>query len=208
LPCILPLTEPQKLIKRTVFPDHYNILMQRQEDLLEGLSSLTASGFAKAQEEHDKSVVTWEKKQDKAKGEGLSPSNLPDNTSASGLTRQTTEDAGSGADQEHGQPVHEKDGQGTGKEAHPPSKKYRMTDEMKGLLWQLVTLSNECCRLENERNTLEGSTVQVSEQGLRKILYQKIVAAFPDGWMSSGQISREVSSMKKKYEKEAMENET
>lgn len=51
--------------------------------------------------------------------------------------------------------------------------------------------------------------LQVSEQGLRKILYQKvssasfdfppqtyrrfrqIVAAFPEGWMSSGQISRD-----------------
>jgi Ubinuclein conserved middle domain len=31
----------------------------------------------------------------------------------------------------------------------------------------------------------------VSEQGLRKALYQKIVAAFPEGWMSSGQVSRE-----------------
>jgi putative histone chaperone complex ubinuclein-like protein len=76
-------------------------------------------------------------------------------------------------------------------------------------------------------STLEGSGSQVSEQGLRKALYQKILAAFPEGWMSSGQISREgeqlivganydvmtrvvlllnlVSVMKKKFEKEAME---
>lgn len=40
-------------------------------------------------------------------------------------------------------------------------------------------------------SVLENSTVQVSEQGTRKVLYQKVVAAFPDGWMSSGQISRE-----------------
>ena len=40
-------------------------------------------------------------------------------------------------------------------------------------------------------STLEGSTSQVSEQGLRKTLYQKIVASFPEGWMSSGQVSRE-----------------
>ncbi len=31
----------------------------------------------------------------------------------------------------------------------------------------------------------------MSEQGSRKVLYQKIVAAFPEGWMSSGQISRD-----------------
>ena len=77
------------------------------------------------------------------------------------------------------------------------------------------------------RSALEGSNMQISEQGLRKQLYQKIVAAFPEGWMSSGQISRDgqsckvfgsmtllirfsfpVSSMKKKAEKEAMENES
>ena len=40
-------------------------------------------------------------------------------------------------------------------------------------------------------STLEGWASQVSEQGLRKALYQKILAAFPDGWMSSGQVSRE-----------------
>ena len=62
---------------------------------------------------------------------------------------------------------------------------------MKGMIWNLVCLSNECCRIENEKSTLEGNTVQVSEQGLRKVLYQKIVAAFPDGWMNSGQISRD-----------------
>ena len=38
---------------------------------------------------------------------------------------------------------------------------------------------------------LENSTVQVSEQGTRKQLYQRIVATFPEGWMTSGQISRE-----------------
>jgi len=54
---------------------------------------------------------------------------------------------------------------------------------------------------------LEGNNTQVSEQGSRKVLYQKIVAAFPAGWLNSGQISREVSAMKKKHEKEAMEQE-
>lgn len=41
---------------------------------------------------------------------------------------------------------------GAGKsEPHPPSKKYRLTDAMKSIVWQLVSLSNECCRLENEK---------------------------------------------------------
>ena len=101
-----------------------------------------------------------------------------------------------------------KDGKDT-KDVHLPAKKYKMTEAMKGLIWNLVCLSNECCRIENEKkwvqglrtvkhllilrySTLEGSTSQVSEQGLRKTLYQKIVASFPEGWMSSGQVSREV----------------
>lgn len=43
-------------------------------------------------------------------------------------------------------------------------------------------------------SALEGSVMQISEQGLRKVLYQKIVASFPPGWMSSGQISRDGKS--------------
>jgi hypothetical protein len=37
------------------------------------------------------------------------------------------------------------------KDAHPPVKKYKMTEAMKGLIWNLVCLSNECCRIENEK---------------------------------------------------------
>lgn len=37
------------------------------------------------------------------------------------------------------------------KDAHPPQKKYKLTDQMKAIIWQLVCMSNECCRLENEK---------------------------------------------------------
>jgi hypothetical protein len=66
-----------------------------------------------------------------------------------------------------------------------------MSESMKSLVWRLVLLSNERCRLENEKNAYEGSVAQVSEQSHRKSLYQRIVAAFPDGWMNSGHISRD-----------------
>jgi len=93
------------------------------------------------------------------------------------------------------------EGGGEGKEGkehgqHPPAKRYRMTDHMKAIVWELVLLSNECCRLENEKkwvvfffslcvsrvddfpllfsSTLEGSVIQLSDQGLRKVLYQKV----------------------------------
>jgi Ubinuclein conserved middle domain len=42
-----------------------------------------------------------------------------------------------------------KDGKDHGQ--HPPAKRYRLTDVMKSMVWELVLLSNECCRLENEK---------------------------------------------------------
>ena len=38
-----------------------------------------------------------------------------------------------------------------GKDAHAPAKRYRPPDQTKGIIWQLVCLSNECCRIENEK---------------------------------------------------------
>ncbi|KZP33049.1 hypothetical protein FIBSPDRAFT_847657 [Athelia psychrophila] len=211
-----------KLIKRTIFQDHVNLLNQRQAVLLEQLAAVTKEGFARAQEEHEKTVAQWETRQAKLKEAGESafgaPGLVAPTTSIS--ARQSTDaeeadgmdvDAPPASQMENGAASAmgglSAAGKGDKGEPHPPSKKYRMTDQIKTIVWQLVTLSNECCRLENEKNLLEGTPTQVSEQGLRKNLYQKIVAAFPEGWMSSGQISRDVSAMKKKLEKEAMDNE-
>ncbi|KAJ6578590.1 hypothetical protein B0H10DRAFT_2101262 [Mycena sp. CBHHK59/15] len=216
MPMIFPYNKftMSKLIKRTIFHDHTELLNQRQDALLEQLRVLATEGFPKAQEEWERSLQNYEEKRkekDKARAEG-DPDSVEGST---GPTRHPTEDpearvgsaglssAGDG-DKNKGD---DKEGPGKGGAHHgPPLKKYRMTETMKNIVWQLVLLSNECCRLENEKNSLEGSVLQVSEQGLRKVLYQRIVAAFPDGWMSSGQISRDVSAMKKKFEKEAQDD--
>ncbi|OJA12665.1 hypothetical protein AZE42_08819 [Rhizopogon vesiculosus] len=196
-----------KLIKRTIFTDHLKILTDRQDELLRQLDAFTKEGFQKAQEEWEKSVVAWERRKEKAKNESEAGAASASTPSASVVDAQHHDDgAGSGADGENAP--------GTGgkadvsRDAHPPAQKYRLTDQMKSIVWQLVMLSNECCRLENEKNELDGNNTLVSEQGSRKILYQKIVAAFPSGWLNSGQLSREVSSLKKKSEKEAMEQES
>lgn len=42
-------------------------------------------------------------------------------------------------------------GKASTRDQHPPAKRYRMTEGMKNKVWQLVLLSNECCRLENEK---------------------------------------------------------
>jgi hypothetical protein len=49
----------KKLIKRTVFPEHQQILIQRQEALLEELADLASKGFSHAQEEWEKSLASW-----------------------------------------------------------------------------------------------------------------------------------------------------
>ncbi|KZT00606.1 uncharacterized protein LAESUDRAFT_732100 [Laetiporus sulphureus 93-53] len=214
-----------KLIKRTIWREHTNLLMERQNTLLKELKVLADEGFPKAKEEWEKNVRQWEKRQERAKlaaetetgGAEGSPSAAPSvegtpvasdsqptpRMSVSALAqRGSVDEAGDETGLEH------EDGPGgRGKDSHAPGKKYRLTDTMKAIIWQLVCLSNECCRIENEKNALEGSNQVVSDQGVRKTLYQRIVNAFPEGWLSSGQISREVSVMKKKYEKEVMENE-
>ncbi|KAG2064926.1 hypothetical protein BDR04DRAFT_1109359 [Suillus decipiens] len=226
-----------KLIKRTIFADHLKILIDRQDELLQQLAGLTKEGFSKAQEEWEKSVVAWERRKEKAKNEseaGAASASTPgasvdaahhDDGAGSGIDGDNVRvdgdktladgagtDGGAGAGTDGGGPGADDNAPGTNKpdgtrDAHPPAQKYRLTEAMKAIVWQLVMLSNECCRLENEKNELDGSNALVSEQGSRKILYQKIVAAFPSGWLNSGQLSREVSSLKKKYEKETMEQE-
>jgi len=49
----------QKLIKRLIWKDHIAILTERQNELLAELAELTKEGFAKAQEEWEKSVAVW-----------------------------------------------------------------------------------------------------------------------------------------------------
>ena len=78
-------------------------------------------------------------------------------TGSAGPTRHPTEEmdadnqpsvaVGAGGDAEGG-----KDGKdGKDHSQHPPAKRYRLTDTMKSMVWELVLLSNECCRLENEK---------------------------------------------------------
>jgi hypothetical protein len=98
-----------------------------------------------------------EKRQEKAKVEeeaaepdpaSAPPPPPPDSASNAAVTRHPTEDPDAGETE-----VAPKDGatKEAGKEPHPPAKKYRMTESMKTIVWTLVALSNEHCRLENEK---------------------------------------------------------
>ncbi|EJD04822.1 uncharacterized protein FOMMEDRAFT_18547 [Fomitiporia mediterranea MF3/22] len=215
-----------KLIKRTVYPEHKKLLEARQDELVEELGKLAQEGFEKAKEEYEKSVSAWERRQERTKAGGTSLEGTPvpgAGTSTPSMNGGTLPPPGTDTGADSGMEVDgappptqggekEQDGekeQGEKERVHSsqhmPIQRFRLTERMRNIIWELVWLSNEGVRIENEKNTLENSTVQVSEQGARKVLYQKIVSAFPDGWMSSGQISREVSVMKKRYEAQQAE---
>ncbi|KAJ8509030.1 hypothetical protein ONZ45_g8761 [Pleurotus djamor] len=220
----------------TLFP--YNkftmtILTDRQDELLEELTALANAGFTKAEEEYEKHLSQWAQRQEQHRVEA-ELNGRSESTGAGGEdpSRHGTEDEGGGGpggggsggggsakdamDVDRAPPSHSEDTPTAPSTAtttahpkeNPPTKRYRLTDAMKLVIWQLVSISNELCRLENEKNQYENSMATKSDQALRKSLYQKIVAAFPPGWMSSGQISREVSVMKKRLERETAENES
>ena len=48
-----------KLIKRTIWKDHCNLLQERQKVILEELQVMATEGFPKAKEEWEKSVAAW-----------------------------------------------------------------------------------------------------------------------------------------------------
>jgi hypothetical protein len=101
-----------------------------------------------------------DKRQEKLRTEAAEAST---GTGSAGPTRHPTEEmdvdsnsnqplgvGGTGGDAEGG-----KDGkEGKDHGQHPPAKRYRLTDTMKSMVWELVLLSNECCRLENEKKSV------------------------------------------------------
>lgn len=94
-------------------------------------------------------TIFIEKRQEKAKAEAE-----PDPGSASTPTAAVdghAEDGGAGSGAEGEGSSTAKQGSDGTKDAHPPAQKYRLTEAMKTTVWQLVMLSNECCRLENEK---------------------------------------------------------
>ncbi|KAG8829499.1 hypothetical protein FRC18_009264 [Serendipita sp. 400] len=193
LPKIFPYNRftMMKLTKRLTYKDHIRLIHERQAVLLEELTKMVNEGMDQAVAEYERSVQLWEERKGRKKlevpngMEGVEPTNPP---------------AGAISGNEGD---HEKEGDGEDGEDDkdkPPSRRYRMNEAMRGYLWALVQLSNEVCTLTNEKNHLEGSKDVVSEQSQRKELYKKVLQAFPDQWMNTGAISREVSMMKKKME--------
>lgn len=136
---------------------------------------------------HQALILDWpEKRQEKVKAESEAGNA---STPTTGDAHPEEGGAASGAEGEGASGTAKHDGT---RDAHPPAQKYRLTEAMKSIVWQLVMLSNECCRMENEKkcvaslglvvssihnrvySELDGNNAQVSEQGTRKVLYQKV----------------------------------
>jgi hypothetical protein len=196
LPTLFPYNRytMTKLVKRIVFNDHLAILAERTQLLLDDLRRIALDGFDKAKEEYEKAVMAWgacrslsssaipshtphtERRQsEKTDAPQLSATNSANGAAGGGGSGSTSPApaiqapaAADGADSVA--PEHERRERG----ANPPQRRYKLTDELKGVLWALVCISNECVRIENEKAELEGLKGDVSEQGHRKTLYQKV----------------------------------
>lgn len=105
-----------------------------------------------------------ERRQEKAKGEAGAGAASVEGTPAPGSATPSINGAALPAT--HHDPANEsgmdidgppltqggdKDATGAHSSAHMPTKRYRLTERMKNIIWELVVLSNESCRIENEK---------------------------------------------------------
>ncbi|KDN44600.1 hypothetical protein RSAG8_05365, partial [Rhizoctonia solani AG-8 WAC10335] len=167
-----------KLTRRLMYKDHSEMLKQRGEALLTELKQLVDQGLPDQEKLHTDAIKLWESKQ----------------SSALAKWQEETQ---------HAQATHVPQEQlPTRPDLPPPPKRYKWSDAIKENVWQQVCLCNELAALANEAHGFDQNLApKMSEQSLRKSLYQKIVGVFPDGWLTSNLISREVSEMKRKEKK-------
>ncbi|KAG9019828.1 hypothetical protein FRB90_005976 [Tulasnella sp. 427] len=196
LPTVFPYNRftMMKLTSRLMYSEHQNFLQQRQDALLEELRQIAVEDFPKAQEEYARAQASWEERQ-KRKAENKEE----------GMDVDTPSRAHSPNPGESDAPGKDKGEKAPGtreREDKPPQQRFRFTDAIKSRVWGLVHLSNESARLTSVMHGWDSAVPVATEQSLRKTLYSKITAVFPEGWMNSQTISREVSNMKLRLKKE------
>ncbi|KAG9045055.1 hypothetical protein FS837_007131 [Tulasnella sp. UAMH 9824] len=197
LPTIFPYNRftMMKLTSRLMYSEHQKFLQQRQDALLEELRQIAIEDFPKAQEEYARAQASWEERQ-KRKAENKEEGMDVDTPSRAHSPNPAESDAPGG--KEKGEKI-----PGTReREDRPPQQRFRFTDAIKSRVWGLVHLSNESARLTSVMHGWDNTVPVATEQSLRKSLYSKITAVFPEGWMNSQTISREVSNMKLRLKKE------
>ncbi|GAB1526477.1 hypothetical protein RhiTH_009644 [Rhizoctonia solani] len=169
-----------KLTRRLMYKDHSEILRKRGEELLVELKQLVDQGLPDQERLHADAIKAWETKKASVFAK---------------WQEEYTQALANHVPQEQLPPK---------PDIPPPPKRYKWNDAIKENVWQQVCLCNESAALANEAHGFDQNLApKTSEQSLRKSLYQKIVGVFPEGWLNSNLISREVSEMKRKEKKVA-----
>ncbi|KAJ1300665.1 hypothetical protein OPQ81_002313 [Rhizoctonia solani] len=169
-----------KLTRRLMYKDHSEILKRRGDELLAELKQLVDQGLPDQERLHADAIKLWESKK------------------ASALAKWQEEIQNAQVNHVPQEQLPPRP------DIPPPPKRYKWSDTIKDNVWQQVCLCNELAALANEAHGFDQNlSPKVSEQSLRKNLYQKIVGVFPEGWLTSNLISREVSEMKRKEKKVA-----
>ncbi|KAG9126706.1 hypothetical protein FRC07_002291 [Ceratobasidium sp. 392] len=195
LPKIFPYNRftMMKLTKRLIYSAHNEKLRRRCDELMVELKEHVDQGLSVQESLHQAALEAWEAKKASALAKWQEEM---DQAQSNGVPQ----------DQLPVRPMGLLSGWMAMQDPPMPQKRYRWNDVIKDNVWQQVCLCNEIAALANEAHGFDPNIAQkVSEQSLRKNLYQKIVGVFPEGWLTSNLISREVSEMKRK-EKKANDN--
>ncbi|EUC54108.1 ubinuclein central domain protein [Rhizoctonia solani AG-3 Rhs1AP] len=167
-----------KLTRRLMYKDHSELLKQRGETLLTELKQLVDQGLPDQEKLHADAIKLWESKQ----------------SSALAKWQEEIQQAQANHVPQEQLPPRP--------DLPAPPKRYKWNDAIKENVWQQVCMCNELAALANEAHGFDQNLApKMSEQSLRKNLYQKIMSVFPEGWLTSNLISREVSEMKRKEKK-------
>ncbi|KAF8761380.1 HPC2 and ubinuclein domain [Rhizoctonia solani] len=173
-----------KLTRRLMYKDHSEILRKRGEELLVELKQLVDQGLPDQERLHADAIKAWGGSKQTKKASVFAK-----------WQEEYTQALANHVPQEQLPPK---------PDIPPPPKRYKWNDAIKENVWQQVCLCNESAALANEAHGFDQNLApKTSEQSLRKSLYQKIVGVFPEGWLNSNLISREVSEMKRKEKKVA-----
>ncbi|KAG8908995.1 hypothetical protein FRB99_000098 [Tulasnella sp. 403] len=208
LPTIFPYNRftMMKLTSRLMYQEHQKFLQDRQNALLDELKQIAVEDFAKAQEDFAKACAAWEERQKRRQlltVEGGTPGEGASNAMDVDSRPHSPNPAVHNDSEAAGNPGKEKLPGQREREDKAPIQKYKWTDAIKSRVWGLVHLSNESARLTSLMHGWDATIPIATEQSLRKNLYARITAVFPEGWMNSQIISREVSNMKLKLKKES-----
>ncbi|KAM0751212.1 hypothetical protein T439DRAFT_356045 [Meredithblackwellia eburnea MCA 4105] len=220
LPKIFPYNHftMKKLIKREMYPARIELLENEQLKAMEDLERGIAEELPRQQEEFLRSHQEWKVAQLEKEANGGAGSGAGSMgggvLGGAGLqeaaVKAPASDAPSiaGEDATMGSPGPEPESKDDG-EAREPKWKFRFTEAMRLALFQLYTLEDSKTELTVEKQGLEKATERegptrekaYTALAARKTLYAKVNALWPEGLMTTNQLSREVSITKKKLEK-------